>query len=513
MKNSKLTKIFTFIVAVALMLGIAFAFNAAAETETATDSDLTIAGKNIVYNDTLSIRYAVSTSKISANAKLFIESEDVSGSVGYFETITTDKITGTEDTYYIFEVTGIPASAVCKEIVVHIEDGGKVGPELKYSLAEYFFERLYADGVVNATDGKELYQKKLYLSYLEYAANAQDLFNNFEQGLNETLVTDRFYLNIDGGAVSGFAAGVYEPNSKVTITPTDDTTKVWKLTEYSFVDGVLTTQTRTVSVGAEIELAAHTLVAPGSASAGNYYDVYGGYNYEGATSISALGGQVYPENGEGYVILDNKAKDTTKNRAWLSIVNDSGNTVVEHLTMSAGPKSRNAIRSFFASSTNEAEGNCLVFETKIKVIAANSVVYQGYYSASDGSWMMNFTAAKDAVHFADIGSLYVDSEDGGENLHFHVGFKGDAYSMYGSKQINLSEWHTITMMYYSNGIVVYYVDGEKFIEKTVSGAIDGDFSTYVNAVGMYMREAATNSAVYFDDTFVGVIKKDYVAGE
>lgn len=510
MKKNTIIKFITPAIALALVLGAAFAFGVSADESAKVPE---IAGKNIVYSDTLTIQYAVPTSTADSSATLVVANENgVVGSTTWSETLTTDKVTGIEDTYYIFEVTGIPASDVCDEITVYVQSGDKKSETMTYSVAEYFFERLYQDGVIEATADKALFQKGLYLSYLEYAANAQNLFVNYGAADEdkEVLVTDRHYISVNGGNISGASAGVYLPGASVTITPDDASTKAWALTTYSFdTNGNVVKATKTVPATSPIELTANTLVAPGKVAAGDYYDVYGGYNYEGATSISSLGGQVYCQAG-GYVILDNKAKETTKNRAWLSIVNDSGNTVVEHLTMSAGPKSSDAIRSFFASSVNEAEGNCLVFETKIKVVSANPAVYNSSYNNSDGSYMMTFTAAKGDTHFADIGYLYVDSEDDGENLHFHIGFAG---AMYGSKQINANEWHTITMMYYSNGKSVYYVDGERYLEKTASSAFDGDFSEAVNSVGMFMRESATNSAVYFDDTFVGVIKKDYVAGE
>ena len=181
MKNSKITKILIFTLTVALLAVTAFAFSVSAEETAQTDPELEIAGKNIVYGDTFTIRYAVSTSKITADAELVIgNSAGVLGSAKFSKTETTDKITGTEDTYYVFEVTGIPASDVCEDIIVHVEDGDKVGPELKYSLGEYFYERLYVDDVINATDGKALYQKDLYLNYLAYAASAQNLFKNFD---------------------------------------------------------------------------------------------------------------------------------------------------------------------------------------------------------------------------------------------------------------------------------------------------------------------------------------------
>jgi hypothetical protein len=161
MKNSKFVKILAFIAAIVLTVGVTFALCVSAE-EAVADVDLAVAGKNVVYGDTLTIQYAVSTSKVSSAAKLAVADKNGAlGSTSYSEIVTTDKITGTEDSYYVFEVSGIPASDVCEEITVNVVDGDKIGPAMKYSLAEYFFERLYSDGIVSAAEGKALYQKKL----------------------------------------------------------------------------------------------------------------------------------------------------------------------------------------------------------------------------------------------------------------------------------------------------------------------------------------------------------------
>ena len=45
-----------------------------------------------------------------------------------------------------------------------------------YSLAEYFFERLYKNGIINATSEADIARKELYLATLAYAEAAQDHF-------------------------------------------------------------------------------------------------------------------------------------------------------------------------------------------------------------------------------------------------------------------------------------------------------------------------------------------------
>lgn len=529
MKNSKFVKILAFIAAIVLTVGVTFAFCVSAD-EVVADADLAVAGKNIVYGDTLTIRYAVSTSKVSSAAKLAVADKNGAlGSTSYSEIVTTDKITGTEDSYYVFEVSGIPASDVCEEITVNVVDGDKIGPAMKYSLAEYFFERLYSDGIVNASEGKALYQKKLYLSYLDYAANAQDLFHNFENQANETLVTDRFYLNVEGGAVEGLTAGVYEPGSKVTITPADSATKAWKLTKYSFVDGVLKADTKTVAAGAEIALDANTIVTPGQIVPGLYSEIYPSLAYndrETARSL-AVDGLVYGCNRNdsakhslaGYMLYDQTTFPTTAERAFVNITadpDDAANKVLKYSTYDL--KDTTPI-IFTANQSNMKTGNCLVLETKIRLtdVIQGVASYAGTttpHVLTIGACKTNETAEGSGKYYntSEMGTAYISAIDNGDGTYsFCLTSYNFVNTVKNGGEISSDEWHTITIELYDNGKAIYYVDGARILSKTIkSGGVDLD-SVY-NSWYVEPRGSMTNGfGAYFDNTFVGFIDKEYVS--
>ena len=524
MKNSKFVKILAFIAAIVLTVGVTFAFCVSAD-EVVADADLAVAGKNVVYGDTLTIQYAVSTSKASSAAKLAVADKNGTlGSTSYSEIVTTDKITGVEDSYYVFEVSGIPASDVCEEITVNVVDGEKVGPAMKYSLAEYFFERLYSDGIVNAAEGKALYQKKLYLSYLDYAANAQDLFHNFEKQANETLVTDRFYLNVEGGAVEGLAAGVYEPGSKVTITPADSATKAWKLTKYSFVDGVLKTDTKTVAAGAEIALDANTIVTPGEVVPGMYYEVYGGLNYSVANAYAvakdgyAFGTYNYSSSSfTGYTLYDKTSYETTQNRLHLNLASDPKDSANKVLWVHRHNEKDNVDFVQSNKKTGMTSGNCFVYETRFMLVdttgVANRVTASNPYdyimtlqlsktSGTTGSWAGSGNGEVIGKIWAKINA------EGGYTYYLSSNNHVDTSANGG--ELKIGEWNTITIEVYDNGKEIQYVNGNRINYKTVnSNGFDLDAS--YDSVLIDMRYGIKDGAgVYYDNTFVGFINKECV---
>ena len=119
----------------------------------------------------------------------------------------------------------------------------------KYSVAEYFFERLYDNGIVNATDAKSLAQKELYAATLAYAEAAQDLFDAdaalqmenmiyvwgdkalgmVEKGsgveLNDTYSFEYYdYSGVTGSDITG-TNGIYTFNSSTKIEMADEIIK------------------------------------------------------------------------------------------------------------------------------------------------------------------------------------------------------------------------------------------------------------------------------------------------
>lgn len=83
---------------------------------------------------------------------------------------------------YVVETPGIAPKDILTPISVTVklscEASNKYYYQTKtFTLAEYFYQRLYVNGIVNATSEKELAQKELYLATLAYAVAAQEHFN------------------------------------------------------------------------------------------------------------------------------------------------------------------------------------------------------------------------------------------------------------------------------------------------------------------------------------------------
>ena len=445
MKNSKITKILVFALTVALLAVMAFAFSVSAEETVQTDPELEIAGKNIVYGDKFAIQYAVPTSKISSAAELVVaDSTGVLGSTKASSTVTTDIITGTADKYYVFEVSGIPASEVCEEIIVHVEDGGKVGPELKYSLGEYFYERLYVDDVINATEGKALYQKDLYLNYLAYAASAQNLFKNFENGENVTLVTNRYYAYVEDGTINGGDnSEMFDPNVSASVTLAYTGTSSisgWSVTTYT-AEG---SSTKEIGVDEGVTLAGHTIITPvlgiATLTEGETFDNLTTLKGDGTDSDVEFGvGE--KTTGDGSVVTGDEIK----------IVKDPTGRDNNVLMFKDGSTSSySSIWISVKSANGKVTNGISIFETKLyvpksEILSTGNVLAQPHYGTSNGRLHYeNLMVSDDKSH------LYfeLDNTEGAET----------------EGNITTDAWHTLRLEFYNYAsgagapIVKVYVD-------------------------------------------------------
>ena len=211
-----------------------------------------IVSKNVSYASNLHLYYAVPVSTVAEGSEISMEffMDDPSASVSAYtvteyEVQTISAITGKSENYYVFRSYGFAAKNVGDEIwavpVATDSEGNETrGSAVKYSIAEYCYERLYKAGYITKTkdDGMDYFRRDLYLSVLEYAAAAQQLFY-IDKGYDVKLVTDYAYYALNcvvNGAPNGFA----DEGDTIGITY-DGTVRVgremdgWKITSY--VDG------------------------------------------------------------------------------------------------------------------------------------------------------------------------------------------------------------------------------------------------------------------------------------
>ena len=215
-----------FVAVLSLMLGISAlaAGNDGSDEVSSVSSgtELTpeIVSKNVSYGSNLHIYYAVPVSTVAEGATVsmeFYKSAPTEGAEPFYtvtdyEVQIISAITGSNVNYYVFRSRGFAAKNIGDEIyavpVSTVGDTAARGEAVKYSIAEYCYERLYKGGFIDKTeeDGDDFSRRELYVSVLEYASAAQQLFY-IDKGIDATLVNSLTYYSVSGsnlGVPNGF---------------------------------------------------------------------------------------------------------------------------------------------------------------------------------------------------------------------------------------------------------------------------------------------------------------------
>ncbi len=245
MKNSKFFKITLAILTVALCLGAAFAMSVSADDTSPTP---VISQMNIEYSDRFSLMYAVPASTVTegASVTLYIHdaepTEDIYAS-GVSYTVTADEIAPAGDpaeiegavglSYdaYVFTTAGIGASSFTDNFWAVAQDNttGNFSEVLRYSVAEYLYQRLSTDGITSA-------QKALYDGAIAFGAGAQQAFCSMTAD-DPYLISNLRYVTIEGGNIGGYTKGVYPMGVALSLTPDDGSLGAkWSVTPYTMTE-------------------------------------------------------------------------------------------------------------------------------------------------------------------------------------------------------------------------------------------------------------------------------------
>ena len=189
--------------------------------------------------------------------------------------------------------------------------------------------------------------------------------------------------------------------------------------------------------------------------------------------------------------------------------------------------------SIYFFNTNENTGNCYVFETKIKVAfdentasacAGNATPLVAHFQISSATPNGGSASGSDTgVASSGFARIYAKLGDDGK-LHYymnHTNYATDANILNADAEIT-EGWHTFTAEMYENGWVKTYVDGVLVgTSKCISNAdLNGTNSngfkfSDANSVKVQIGNSSIggdidNSAIYFDNTFLGKVDKAYV---
>ena len=198
----KFSKILIMILSLALLIGSVVAVGASAE-ETNTRE---ILAKNVAYTDNVTMLFAVDASldeAIAGTVKVaYYWEEDGVAVIKEAKLLYPYDENGNEISQYVYEdkhpvyyTEGVPAKELGREVKI-VAYTGTLPEDAEfetYSVAEYLYARLYKDGVVNATEGKDVYRKAVYENLLAYGASAQELLVNCDSAEKATLITDYTY--------------------------------------------------------------------------------------------------------------------------------------------------------------------------------------------------------------------------------------------------------------------------------------------------------------------------------
>ncbi|MBQ8321087.1 MAG: hypothetical protein IJX92_01815 [Clostridia bacterium] len=275
---------------------------------------------------------------------------------------------------------------------------------------------------------------------------------------------------------------------------------------------------------------------------GEYFTEYGGLVYNDADSAKSLAveGLAYGCNRNninkhslaGYMIYDSSSTATTDDRAYLNIITDPCNAANKVLIYHKYDTKDTTPLVFTTNKSNLKSGNCLVFETKIMIKSAETSALESYatqtykeafaielgktYTSTNASGQTVYSTGSGASDTTTRGlitaciSIVADSSaDSG--YRFCVAPYQFVNTLDKGGEIKTDEWHTLRVETYGNGISKYYVDGVYIYSKTIKS--DGiDIGATYDSVLVRPRGGLNNGfGAYFDDTFVGIIEKEYTA--
>ncbi len=226
MKNLKSMKIIFLTLFVVLILGMTFSMGISAEED--TEFKPQIISQNIEYSKCFKLMYAVDAASVTGPVELRV-----------YETYPTDK---TEDNFkkrytvseitpasqmgnlgmdaYVFTTDGISYTDMALEFYIQAIDiaTGKKSEVKRYSVAEYFYERL-------SNPNASAEQKSLYKSTIQFGAAMQlALDPNIDES---KLISNLRYILVDGGTVEGYKAGLFAVGD--TVSPTVQGGKTWNV--------------------------------------------------------------------------------------------------------------------------------------------------------------------------------------------------------------------------------------------------------------------------------------------
>ena len=415
----KFRGIFVAVLALALLLGAVVGISAtAAEDATApAANEKWVISANVAYADDIHPYFAIDADLVEDVALLSVTVD------GKATEISTEKTEIKDGVFaYVVEAAGVVAKNMGKTLPIVVKYNGEVVEETSYSVAEYFYERLYKNGFAKKFDGEDCLRKELYISTLEYGAAAQKLL-----APGTKLVTEFVYV------VDGNNAGFWDSSKNYV---TED--KVIKVTSYPTLDndGVISY----VSAGM-YKINASAIIEVLEIEKYQTSDKAYGFDNLEATDNYVFNASDFTDVTVNHYNGGNPASSVTMTQ---KIVSEEENTYFS-ATKTASPSSNGQTWLNMKRTDSSNVGNVLMFEAKFRIdYLQNSSTYLRFYKngtntkgndgtvlGSGGGRNISFNVQKGKIVVGDFAVDAVENEWFTLRLvlrNVDVGMEVDVYS-------------------------------------------------------------------------------------
>ena len=214
----KITKFLVVVLSLALLVGAVVGVSVAAAEDGAGEDAKWVVSTNVSYGDNIYLYIAVDSTLATDPSKLTI---NVSGApyaeddkiINASYPVTEQNVDIYEDgsvIAHVIDLPGVAAKYMGDNVELNVWYDGEKVETVTYSVAQYFYERLYENGVVDAVEGDEDYTRKnLYLASLNYGAKAERVLRSGLAASEQ--LSNKVYLKAD--AATGLTSGiVYKEN-------------------------------------------------------------------------------------------------------------------------------------------------------------------------------------------------------------------------------------------------------------------------------------------------------------
>ena len=216
MKNKTL-KIALLVLSFTLLVGAAFAMSVSADDTVKPQ----IISQNVAYEGDFALMYAVDADGITGSVTLNVY--DVYPSETSVAPVFTQTVAEAEDVEgnldkraYVFTTAGVAAADMCKQFYIQavVDETGAKSEILRYSVAEYLYERLATTGSNAPSDDQAL----LYETVIAFGDQAQKVVGKIEDADNR-IKNYRFVTTGEGVKLDTyFTTGVYPIGTTLSLT-------------------------------------------------------------------------------------------------------------------------------------------------------------------------------------------------------------------------------------------------------------------------------------------------------